>query len=202
MNSHVSTSRTGSDRSTDRDVPAEFIHRPLLIQPDSLRILTDPTEDVLSVPRRRRTSSRKSLLSSPLRRSPARGRRCAQGRQVHQGRCRARRISTAVIEIVTVVRVDADSALASLVAKAEEAESSGDRVRDRRREAVEAFESDARWKYACGGLAFDHPGFAHRCGLTCELTHDRERAHRRVGRPTLTDRGDPGRKDASAMEVR
>jgi len=29
------------------------------------------------------------------------------------------------------------------------------------REAVEAFEFDARWKYACGGLAFDHPGFAH-----------------------------------------
>lgn len=29
------------------------------------------------------------------------------------------------------------------------------------REAVEAFEFDARWKYACGGLAFDHPGFVH-----------------------------------------
>ena len=29
------------------------------------------------------------------------------------------------------------------------------------REAVEAFEFDARWKYACGGLDFDHPGFAH-----------------------------------------
>ena len=29
------------------------------------------------------------------------------------------------------------------------------------REAVEAFEFDARWKYACGGLAFDHCGFVH-----------------------------------------
>lgn len=29
------------------------------------------------------------------------------------------------------------------------------------REAVEAFEFDARWKYACGGLDFDYPGFAH-----------------------------------------
>ena len=29
------------------------------------------------------------------------------------------------------------------------------------REAVAAFEFDARFKYACGGLAFDHPGFAH-----------------------------------------
>jgi Transposase DDE domain len=26
---------------------------------------------------------------------------------------------------------------------------------------VEAFEFDARWKYACGGLDFDYPGFAH-----------------------------------------
>jgi IS5 family transposase len=29
------------------------------------------------------------------------------------------------------------------------------------REAVAAFEFDARWKYACGGLDFDYPGFAH-----------------------------------------
>jgi hypothetical protein len=29
------------------------------------------------------------------------------------------------------------------------------------REAVEAFGFDARWKYACGGLAFDHPSFSH-----------------------------------------
>src|ERR1019366_4964922 len=29
------------------------------------------------------------------------------------------------------------------------------------REAVEAFCFDARWKYACGGLDFDYPGFAH-----------------------------------------
>ena len=29
------------------------------------------------------------------------------------------------------------------------------------REAVQAFEFDVRWKYACGGLDFDYPGFAH-----------------------------------------
>jgi len=29
------------------------------------------------------------------------------------------------------------------------------------REAVDAFEFDARWKYACGGLDFDYPGFVH-----------------------------------------
>jgi hypothetical protein len=28
------------------------------------------------------------------------------------------------------------------------------------REAVEAFSFDARWKYACGGLAFDYPSFS------------------------------------------
>jgi hypothetical protein len=29
------------------------------------------------------------------------------------------------------------------------------------REAVEAFSFDVRWKYACGGLPFDYPGFSH-----------------------------------------
>jgi hypothetical protein len=29
------------------------------------------------------------------------------------------------------------------------------------REAVERFSFDVRWKYACGGLDFDHPGFSH-----------------------------------------
>src|SRR5262245_28200780 len=29
------------------------------------------------------------------------------------------------------------------------------------REAVEGFCFDARWKYACGGLAYDYPGFSH-----------------------------------------
>lgn len=29
------------------------------------------------------------------------------------------------------------------------------------REAVERFTFDARWKYACGGLPFDYPGFSH-----------------------------------------
>jgi hypothetical protein len=29
------------------------------------------------------------------------------------------------------------------------------------REAVDRFSFDARWKYACGGLDFDYPGFVH-----------------------------------------
>jgi hypothetical protein len=29
------------------------------------------------------------------------------------------------------------------------------------RDAVAAFQFDVRWKYACGGLDFDYPGFAH-----------------------------------------
>ncbi len=29
------------------------------------------------------------------------------------------------------------------------------------REAVERFSFDVRWKYAAGGLDFDHPGFSH-----------------------------------------
>ena len=29
------------------------------------------------------------------------------------------------------------------------------------REAVDRFTYDARWKYAAGGLGFDHPGFVH-----------------------------------------
>ena len=29
------------------------------------------------------------------------------------------------------------------------------------REAVDRFTYDARWKYACGGLDFEYPGFVH-----------------------------------------
>src|SRR5256886_13293748 len=29
------------------------------------------------------------------------------------------------------------------------------------REAADRFSFDARWKYACGGLDFDYPGFVH-----------------------------------------
>jgi hypothetical protein len=49
------------------------------------------------------------------------------------------------------------------------------------REAVEAFTFDARWKYACGGLDFDYPGFAHtvlvdmRERLRCSQAPDRIR---------------------------
>lgn len=35
------------------------------------------------------------------------------------------------------------------------------------REPVEAFEFDARWKYAAGGLGLDHGSFATRCWSTC-----------------------------------
>ena len=35
------------------------------------------------------------------------------------------------------------------------------------REAADRFAFDARWKYACGGLDFDYPGFAHRCWWIC-----------------------------------
>jgi hypothetical protein len=36
------------------------------------------------------------------------------------------------------------------------------------RDAVEAFEFDARWKHAPGGLDFDYPGSLTRCWSTCE----------------------------------
>ena len=45
------------------------------------------------------------------------------------------------------------------------------------REAVEAFEFDARWKYACGGLDFDYPGFVHTV-----LVDMRARLAARIGR--------------------
>jgi hypothetical protein len=47
------------------------------------------------------------------------------------------------------------------------------------REAVERFAFDIRWKYACGGLAFDHPEFVHTV-----LVRMRARL-RKCGQPTL-----------------
>ena len=48
------------------------------------------------------------------------------------------------------------------------------------REAVEAFEFDARWKYACGGLDFDHPGFAHTVLVDMRARLDRSDDPRRI----------------------
>ncbi len=33
---------------------------------------------------------------------------------------------------------------------------------------MERFTFDLRWKYAAGGLAYDEPGFVHRCWSICE----------------------------------
>jgi IS5 family transposase len=48
------------------------------------------------------------------------------------------------------------------------------------REAVEAFEFDARWKYACGGLDFDYPGFAHTVLVDMRARLDRSQRPRRI----------------------
>jgi hypothetical protein len=48
------------------------------------------------------------------------------------------------------------------------------------REAVEAFEFDARWKYACGGLDFDYPGFVHTVLVDMRARLDRSERPRRI----------------------
>jgi hypothetical protein len=48
------------------------------------------------------------------------------------------------------------------------------------REAVEAFEFDARWKYACGGLDFDYPGFVHTVLVDMRARLDRSARPRRI----------------------
>jgi hypothetical protein len=53
------------------------------------------------------------------------------------------------------------------------------------REAVEAFEFDARWKYACGGLDFDYPGFAHTVLVDMRARLDRSERPRRIFEVTL-----------------
>lgn len=53
------------------------------------------------------------------------------------------------------------------------------------REAVAAFEFDARWKYACGGLAFDHPGFAHTVLVDMRARLARSDRPRRIFEVTL-----------------
>ncbi|MBA2694297.1 MAG: IS1182 family transposase [Actinobacteria bacterium] len=53
------------------------------------------------------------------------------------------------------------------------------------RDAVEAFEFDARWKYACGGLDFDHPGFAHTVLVSMRARLARSDRPRRIFDVTL-----------------
>jgi IS5 family transposase len=48
------------------------------------------------------------------------------------------------------------------------------------REAVAAFEFDARWKYACGGLDFDYPGFVHTVLVDMRARLDRSERPRRI----------------------
>jgi IS5 family transposase len=53
------------------------------------------------------------------------------------------------------------------------------------REAVAAFEFDARWKYACGGLEFDYPGFAHTVLVDMRARLARSDRPRRIFEVTL-----------------
>ena len=53
------------------------------------------------------------------------------------------------------------------------------------REAVERFTFDARWKYACGGLPFDYPGFAHTVLVDMRARLARSEAPNRIFERTL-----------------
>jgi len=53
------------------------------------------------------------------------------------------------------------------------------------REAVQAFEFDARWKYACGGLDFDYPGFAHTVLVDMRARLGRSERPKRIFEVTL-----------------
>lgn len=53
------------------------------------------------------------------------------------------------------------------------------------REAVGAFEFDTRWKYACGGLDFDYPGFAHTVLVDMRARLARSEDPKRIFRVTL-----------------
>ena len=60
------------------------------------------------------------------------------------------------------------------------------------REAVAAFEFDARWKYACGGLDFDYPGFAHTVLVDMRARLARSDRPRRIFEVTLDAARDAG----------
>jgi hypothetical protein len=53
------------------------------------------------------------------------------------------------------------------------------------REAVEALCFDARWKYACGGLDFDYPGFAHTVLVDIRARLARSNDERRIFNVTV-----------------
>ena len=53
------------------------------------------------------------------------------------------------------------------------------------REAVDAFTFDARWKYACGGLDFDYPGFVHTVLVDMRARLDRSARPKRIFEVTL-----------------
>ncbi len=60
------------------------------------------------------------------------------------------------------------------------------------REAVQAFEFDARWKYACGGLDFDYPGFAHTVLVDMRARLARSERPKRIFEVTLNAARDAG----------
>ncbi len=60
------------------------------------------------------------------------------------------------------------------------------------REAVEAFTFDARWKYACGGLDFDYPSFAHTVLVDMRARLDRSDEKHRIRDVTIEAAGDAG----------
>src|SRR6266540_4021883 len=60
------------------------------------------------------------------------------------------------------------------------------------REAVEAFEFDARWKYACGGLDFDYPGFVHTVLLDMRARLERSDRKERIFEVTFDAARDAG----------
>ncbi len=53
------------------------------------------------------------------------------------------------------------------------------------REAVAAFEWDARWKFACGGLDYDAPGFVHTVLVSMRARLARSERPRRIFEATL-----------------
>lgn len=60
------------------------------------------------------------------------------------------------------------------------------------REAVEAFTFDARWKYACGGLDFDYPGFAHTVLVDMRARLDASDDERRIFNVTVEAASEAG----------
>ena len=65
------------------------------------------------------------------------------------------------------------------------------------REAVTAFEFDARWKYACGGLAFDSGGFSHTVLVGMRARLAASRSPRRIFDVTLD-----AAREAGALSLR